>query len=351
MASNIVNFLFAAILILSMVIFFDLLIKLRNAILIKSMLLIVVVGIAWNAFATIYTAYSGYNRWMVDLPYVLIYIGCLNFFSFIYSHNIKYKVLLFTSFLLVTQLFFLLYFSFIYPVNESIPLKDILVFVIERKIIKVMYAAISLVIILQLSFKIVKKYSHENLYYQQIRSWSIGIGIVFSLCMVIHIFKTINATFEFPLIFVKGFFHLSALLLILYRPNFINYASLQVTLSDVFTLKKVDEFKNLDFVKIFFHELYFLKAETDINYLANKLNTTQELLVAYIKDNYQMTFSELVNKNRVDYFVSLVSARKHTNLTTEALAQKCGFTTRHNLYKSFKKFHGGTPSDLLRSVA
>ena len=62
-----------------------------------------------------------------------------------------------------------------------------------------------------------------------------------------------------------------------------------------------------------------------------------------------MTFIELVNKCRVDYFVSLVKSGSYKNFTIDALSSMSGFNSRQNLQRAFKTFHGGTPSDLIKA--
>jgi AraC-like DNA-binding protein len=55
----------------------------------------------------------------------------------------------------------------------------------------------------------------------------------------------------------------------------------------------------------------------------------------------------LVNKNRVSYFLELVANRKYYTSSIDDLAKAAGFASRQHLYKPFKKFHGGSPTDLL----
>jgi AraC-like DNA-binding protein len=74
------------------------------------------------------------------------------------------------------------------------------------------------------------------------------------------------------------------------------------------------------------------------------------LLTKFIYQNFTTTFNDLVNEARVNYFVTLVADGKHPNYTIESLAQLSGFGSRQSLYKQFKKFHGGTPSDLYNST-
>ena len=53
---------------------------------------------------------------------------------------------------------------------------------------------------------------------------------------------------------------------------------------------------------------------------------------------------------RVSYFIELAKSEKHNHYTIDALAQLSGFTSRHHFYRPFKKFHGGVPSDFLKSL-
>ena len=63
-----------------------------------------------------------------------------------------------------------------------------------------------------------------------------------------------------------------------------------------------------------------------------------------------MNFSDLVNKSRVEYFITLIKSQEYKDYTIDALSDLTGFGTRQTLYRNFKKFHGGNPSDLLRSL-
>ena len=63
-----------------------------------------------------------------------------------------------------------------------------------------------------------------------------------------------------------------------------------------------------------------------------------------------MTFNDLVNMNRINYFIDIVNTPKYKNYTIDALAKEVGFSSRQHLYKPFKKFHGGNPSDIIDTV-
>jgi YesN/AraC family two-component response regulator len=63
-----------------------------------------------------------------------------------------------------------------------------------------------------------------------------------------------------------------------------------------------------------------------------------------------MNFSDLINKSRIDYFINLIKSQKYKDYTIDALSEMTGFGTRQTLYRNFKKFHGGKPTDLFRDM-
>jgi YesN/AraC family two-component response regulator len=139
-------------------------------------------------------------------------------------------------------------------------------------------------------------------------------------------------------------------LLFLFRPKFINRTNLEISLSDVFNKMPVDSLTDNTFEHYFFLNNYFLKKNASIEDLSNEIDASPSEISNYIYTQYSMTFTDLVNKNRVSYFISLLNSGKYDTYTVEALAELSGFGSRQNLYKSFKKHHGGTPTDLIKSV-
>ena len=344
------NHFFAVILILSLLVFFDLLIRFKQPMVLKMMLLFIVTGIGWNAFDTIYCSYYGYNRWLVEMPLVFTLVGGINTLSIIYYHSIKNKILIFTSTLFLLQVSFLFYFSFIHPVDIHIYLNDIKEMSLIRKIIKIISIFTSFILVIDLYYKIYKKYSTNNLYFKQLIKWTFVLIIVFSITLIVFILNIIYAHLETLVYLTKGLAHITTLLYILYRPDFLNRTKLKVSLNDTFNFKSVQDLKLSEFTGHFFHKTYYLNSEANIKELAENIGTYEILLQDYIKEQYGMTFTELVNKSRVDYFVSLVNSKNYHHYTIEALSVMCGFNSRQNLQKAFKTYHGGTPSDLIKSV-
>jgi len=64
-----------------------------------------------------------------------------------------------------------------------------------------------------------------------------------------------------------------------------------------------------------------------------------------------LNFIDLINKFRIDFFIQTIQDKKFRNLTIDALGDQVGFGSRPSLYRAFKKFHGGTPSDLIKSLS
>ena len=81
------------------------------------------------------------------------------------------------------------------------------------------------------------------------------------------------------------------------------------------------------------------------------MGVSKELIFNHVYQTYSMSFDELVNKNRIEYFVEIIKDPKFKNYTVEALALEVGFTSRQRFYQPFKKFHGGNPSDLIDIVS
>jgi YesN/AraC family two-component response regulator len=77
------------------------------------------------------------------------------------------------------------------------------------------------------------------------------------------------------------------------------------------------------------------------------MGVSKDIMFNYIYFTYAMSFDELVNKSRVEYFVEIIKESKYKNYTVEALAMEVGFNSRQRFYQPFKKYHGGNPSDLI----
>jgi AraC-like DNA-binding protein len=136
----------------------------------------------------------------------------------------------------------------------------------------------------------------------------------------------------------------------LFRPKFLNKSILSLTLSNQFNKNSINGIKLEVFNEAFFTQLYFLNPDASIEDFSKKNGISTEDLYRFIYNSYSSGFNDLVNENRVNYFIDVVKSKKYNNYTIDALSQMAGFSSRHHLYKPFKKFHGGVPSDFMKTL-
>jgi AraC-like DNA-binding protein len=197
-------------------------------------------------------------------------------------------------------------------------------------------------------YNILFKFSYKNIYFKKIQIWT------FCFFMVIFsqlLFILLSTIFKFPIEFntyIRVLFGAALLLIILYRPSFMNKNGTKISFGYLFNRNDFSsDIKEVDFNFHFFTNLYFKSKTADIEEFSNILGVSKEILFKYIYFNYSMSFEELLNKSRVDYFVEIIKELKYNNFTVEALALEVGFSSRQRFYQPFKKYHGGNPSDLI----
>jgi len=197
-------------------------------------------------------------------------------------------------------------------------------------------------------YNILFKFSYKNMYFKKIQGWT------FCFFMVIFtevFFNVLSIIFKFPNEFntyIRIALGLVLLLIILYRPGFINKNGSKISFGFLFNKKEFDsEIKEVDFNFHFFTNLYYKSKTADIEELSTIMGVSKDLLFKYIFYTYTMSFDELLNKSRVELFVEIIKDPKFKNYTVAALAMEVGFSSRQRFYQPFKKYHGGNPSDLI----
>jgi AraC-like DNA-binding protein len=197
-------------------------------------------------------------------------------------------------------------------------------------------------------YNILFKFNYNNIYFKRIKAWTFSffmiivgqlililITIAFNVPNVVKIYSTLGFT-------------LALLLVILYRPNFINKNGSKISFGFLFNKNDFSsKIKNVDFNFHFFTNFYYKNKIANIEEFANLMEVSKEIMFNYIYFTYSMSFDELVNKSRVEYFVEIIKEAKFKNYTVEALAIEVGFSSRQRFYQPFKKYHGGNPSDLI----
>jgi AraC-like DNA-binding protein len=143
-------------------------------------------------------------------------------------------------------------------------------------------------------------------------------------------------------------FSIGTLLIVLYRPNFINKNGFKISFGFLFNKNDFNSvIKEVDFNFHFYTNFYYKTKSADIAEFAKIMGVSKEILFNYIYFTYAISFEELVNKARVEYFVEIIKAPEFKNYTVEALAMEVGFSSRQRFYQPFKKYHGGNPSDII----
>jgi YesN/AraC family two-component response regulator len=107
------------------------------------------------------------------------------------------------------------------------------------------------------------------------------------------------------------------------------------------------EIDEIQFNLYFKEQRYYTKTEASLEDFSGVLKVKPATLSQFVQDEYDLSFNDLINKFRVNYFFEIVQDEAYQNYTIDALAKLAGFNSRQHLNKPFKKFHGGNPSDLL----
>jgi AraC-like DNA-binding protein len=114
-----------------------------------------------------------------------------------------------------------------------------------------------------------------------------------------------------------------------------------ITASDSFKYKKVVE-------GLFLMKKPFLMPDYTLDQLVADAAIPRYILSAFINREYGMGFREFLNRYRVDYFKDNLNDPEWKNLTLEAIAAECGFSSRSTFIKNFKQITGQTPSEYVK---
>lgn len=340
-----------ALFIQSLLVFVEVCINFKRPILLKTMILIVTGALAWRGIGYVYCYHHSYNRWAIDIPQSILPFATISLFTYIYKSRLTWYIISIGSLILLLQLAFQTYFSLIHPLNNNIPLWALpgvgIYFKIAKAIVTLFVFSINLWILVKIS----TKYKPGNIYFIQLRKWTLYLllfQLLSGISFVLYVYLDPgyrNIAYLFVLIF-----NFAGILPLLFRPKFLNRSNLKVKMGNLFDKRIEDSLTEKLFSEVFYTNVFYLNKDVSVETLKKQLNVTAEILNNFLYTHYGLALTDLVNKHRVAYFIDLVNTGKYGNYTIDALAQEAGFGSRFHLYKSFKKFHGGTPSDFIRSV-
>lgn len=191
-----------------------------------------------------------------------------------------------------------------------------------------------------------------NLYESKIKRWVLSYVVCLLILFFINLFLFVNLTkynyvlYNDSLInsFIQRFIFI---LFILFRPKFLDDDKYSSSFNQVLSTTKGLAFKEFEF--LFYANHYYLQPEANMEDLALKLNVTKNELSIFLRDEIEENFTDLLNKNRVEYLKELLKAKKYESFTIEALSEMAGFNNRRTMYNAFNKHIGMTPTEYIQS--
>lgn len=198
----------------------------------------------------------------------------------------------------------------------------------------------------------IKNFS-TNLYESKIRRWVLS----YMICLLVLFFITIllyTSLFRHTFVLyndsiVNSFIHrFLFILFILFRPKFLDDDKYSVSFNQLLSSTKGLAFKEFEF--LFYANHYYLQPNANMEDLALKLNVTKNELSLFLRDEIEENFTELLNKNRVEYFKQLLNSKKYESFTIEALSEMSGFNNRRTMYNAFNKHVGITPTEFIQNL-
>lgn len=211
-------------------------------------------------------------------------------------------------------------------------------------------------IVLSLAFnlnKILRSTDNHNLYQKRIKRWYILLFILFLILLfttissiILYLNQIVIKQFDSRIIYIIIRFILTSF--IFFRPKFIDEIGFSYNKFSPFL--KVGQISVQNFEFLFYINQYFLKSDANLEDFALMLNHSKVEVLDFIKMQTNDSFSELINKNRINYFKDLLKARQHESFTIEALSEMSGFNNRQSMYNAFNKYEGCSPSEYINNI-
>ncbi len=88
-------------------------------------------------------------------------------------------------------------------------------------------------------------------------------------------------------------------------------------------------------------ERMYLIPDLSVSDLAVRLGTNRQYVYDALRQNMDISFTEYVNKLRVDHSVELLKSSPEKKI--QEIAELCGFSSQAAFYRNFKRFTGTTP--------
>jgi AraC-like DNA-binding protein len=272
---------------------------------------------------------------------VLIILIGIHIIYLLNDFKLNKNLIVLTLFSLILFVFNLVTAKLIQPVNG-----DLLFWV--RRINRILNSLGILALFIITFQKMFTSLDEKNQYSKKIKKWTkITITLVI-IAILNNLSIVLFPSGVFVSKIISSLIQLTCCILLVFRPPFLNRTELSISLGKGFRKTLEDEVNTDEFIKEFFTNTYYANKEITVDDFALKLKVPTKTLNDFIYETTKMNFTDLVNKNRVEFYINLVSNKDHQQYSVEGLAELAGFGSRQSLYRNFKKFHGGSPSDLIR---
>ena len=269
------------------------------------------------------------------------------FFILITGINILYFLYKFTLNKFILLLCALLFFLLIFLIKtDLIPWVDNSILNILSIAGRLLITIIFLYLYLNIYWKLLSSLNENNIYSKKLRKWIIFFIVFYIIAAINNIFLQFYPQQISIIRSLTIFTHLTICILIFYRPKFINRSELAISIGKTFRQNAIALIDDDKFKLEFHTNQYFLNPDASIENFTELMNVNASILNEYINQKTNLTFYDLVNKTRVEHFVAISSRNQYKNLTIEGLATLSGFGSKQTFYRNFKKFHGGSPSNL-----
>ena len=353
---SIISNLYFSVLVLALIVLVDVVVKFKKPRVLKFFFLLLpfsigIIALINSTGAIEYVFYLAFFK-------TAMAAGILNIFSILYFPKFKRKVLAFTLCMSLFTIFLMLVNKGVIAsgpfvdrfktisVDENLNVKITPLV----RLIRFMFLFVVASNIGYFWYVIYKKINLNNIYFEKIRIWTTFVFILSCFVIFANITLALTAAPPFYVNVLTLFILFYILLLVLKRPSFLNHSGVRIALGQKFN-QDADIIIDQDAFNLeFYNHRYFTNQDASIEKLSLILKVNSGELSAFVMNEYEMSFNELVNKNRVAYFLEVVQNPQFQNFTIDALAKEVGFSSRQHLHKPFKKFHGGNPSDLLDGV-
>ncbi|MEI8142315.1 MAG: helix-turn-helix domain-containing protein [Chitinophagia bacterium] len=198
----------------------------------------------------------------------------------------------------------------------------------------------------------IKNFS-TNLYESKIRRWVLSYMICLLVLFFINILLYTSLVRDTFVLYndsiVNSFIHrFLFIFFILLRPKFLDDDKYSTSFNQILSSTKGLAFKEFEF--LFYANHYYLQPNANMEDFALKLNVTKNELSLFLRDEIEENFTELLNKNRVEYFKQLLNSKKYESFTIEALSEMSGFNNRRTMYNAFNKHVGITPTEFIQRL-